>query len=111
MKLICTKSTTLSSNPFMTNCFFLLKLVLPEYIAHGLISAMVLFGGDFVTLLINAPLLAYHVRKYARRPVMSGFGIYDPTLVMNGDVLNREIREGWIKLGFYMVTFFYYLYS
>ena len=42
---------------------------------------------------------------------MSGFGIYDPTLVMHGDVLNLVMKEGWVKLGFYMITFFYYLYS
>jgi len=42
---------------------------------------------------------------------MSGFGIYDPTLVMHGDFLNLVMKEGWVKLGFYMITFFYYLYS
>lgn len=42
---------------------------------------------------------------------MSEIGIYDPTLVMHGDVLIKEMREGWIKLAFYMVSFFYYLYS
>jgi len=40
----------------------------------------------------------------------SGFGIYDPTTIMNAQILNLAQREGWIKLGFYMVTFFYYLY-
>jgi hypothetical protein len=48
--------------------------------------------------------------RFQKRPIMSGYGIYDPTLVMNGDVLNGEMKEGWIKLGFYMISFFYYLY-
>ena len=48
--------------------------------------------------------------RFQKRPIMSGYGIYDPTFVMNGDVLNGEMKEGWIKLGFYMISFFYYLY-
>jgi len=42
---------------------------------------------------------------------MSGFGIYDPTSIMNAQKLNSEQREGWLKLGFNMLTFFYYLYG
>jgi hypothetical protein len=41
---------------------------------------------------------------------MSNLGVYDATIIMNGDILNKEIREGWIKLAYYMVSFFYYLY-
>lgn len=97
-------------NP-IDQCRTLNPLVIPEYFLHALITALVLFGGDWVTTLINVPLLAYHIKKFLSRPVMSGFGIYDPTLVMNGDVLNLAMKEGWVKLGFYMLTFFYYLYS
>ena len=49
-------------------------------------------------------------KRFRNRKVLSGFGIYDPTLIMNGDVLNFEMKEGWIKLAFYMISFFYYLY-
>jgi hypothetical protein len=41
----------------------------------------------------------------------SGFGIYDPTTIMNAQILYSAQREGWVKLGFYMLTFFYYLYG
>lgn len=41
---------------------------------------------------------------------MSGPGLYDPTTIMNADELNRAMREGWIKLAFYLISFFYYLY-
>lgn len=44
------------------------------------------------------------------RPVMSGMGLYDPTTIMNADELGRAQKEGWVKLGFYLVSFFYYLY-
>lgn len=45
------------------------------------------------------------------RPVMSGPGLYDPTSIMNADVLNKSQREGWIKLAIYLLSFFYYLYG
>jgi len=57
------------------------------------------------------PLIAYHINKYRTRPMKSGFGIYDPTTIMNVQILNVAQREGWIKIAFYMITFFYYIYS
>jgi len=57
------------------------------------------------------PLIAYHINKYRTRPMKSGFGIYDPTTIMNAQILNVAQREGWIKIAFYMITFFYYIYS
>lgn len=42
---------------------------------------------------------------------MSGFGIYDPTTIMNQSELNKSMREGWVKLAFFILTFFYYLYG
>lgn len=49
--------------------------------------------------------------RYQNRPAMSGFGLYDPTSIMNADTLNKYQREGWIKLAFYLFSFFYYLYG
>lgn len=45
------------------------------------------------------------------RPVMSKPGLYDPTSIMNSDVLSKCQREGWIKLAVYLLSFFYYLYG
>lgn len=60
------------------------------------------------TLTIN--IVLYYFR-YKNRPAMSGFGLYDPTSIMNADKLNKYQREGWIKLTFYLFSFFYYLYG
>jgi hypothetical protein len=49
--------------------------------------------------------------RYRNRPVMSSPGLYDPTTIMNADQLSRAMKEGWIKLGFYLLSFFYYLYG
>lgn len=51
------------------------------------------------------------VCRYMSRPVMSGPGLYDPTTIMNADILAYCQKEGWCKLAFYLLSFFYYLYG
>ena len=41
---------------------------------------------------------------------MSVPGLYDATEVMNASEMSRCQTEGWIKLGFFLLSFFYYLY-
>lgn len=54
---------------------------------------------------------AIFLLRYIQRPVMTGPGIYDPTTILNKNELQKALREGWIKLGFYLTSFFYYLYA
>ncbi|ESO85618.1 hypothetical protein LOTGIDRAFT_107610 [Lottia gigantea] len=91
--------------------FFVFQLVLPEYFIHMLFTFLFLCSFQFGSLLFNLPLAVYHVHRYMTRPVMSSPGLYDPTSIMNADQLNRAQKEGWIKLAFYLLSFFYYLYS
>lgn len=93
------------------NHTFLFQLVLPEYILHILFNVLFAASGEWLALCLNIPLIAYHIKRYYSRPVMSGPGLYDPTSIMNADVLTRCQREGWIKLAFYLLSFFYYLYG
>jgi len=125
-------------NP-IDQCNSLNPLVLPEYILHAFFNLLFLVGGEFFSLFLNVPLIGYHVHRYLHRPgtastawsanlvtseshttpynvyrvskVMSGPGLYDPTSIMNADTLNKCQREGWIKLAFYLLSFFYYLYG
>ena len=118
-------------NP-IDQCASLNPLVLPEYILHILFNVLFLMAGEWFSIALNAPLIAYHVHRsvprggdpsiirkyndmfcsrYLKRPVMSGPGLYDPTSIMNADTLNQCQREGWIKLAFYLLSFFYYLYG
>ncbi|XP_022188970.1 protein cornichon [Nilaparvata lugens] len=97
-------------NP-IDQCNSLNPLVLPEYLLHILFNILFIFSGQWFTLCLNLPLIAYHINRYRTRPVMSGFGLYDPTSIMNADVLTKCQREGWIKLAFYLLSFFYYLYG
>eukprot|EP01147_Barroeca_monosierra_P007429 gene7429-9779_t len=85
--------------------------VLPEYIAHGVLTLLFLIMGKWATLAINVVLLAYHIHRYLNRPKISQPGIYDPTEMFNRSVMKQCMMESTVKLGFYMLTFFFYLYS
>ncbi|KFO74602.1 Protein cornichon 1, partial [Cuculus canorus] len=91
--------------------FLMLRLVLPEYLIHAFFCVMFLCAAEWLTLGLNMPLLAYHIWRYMSRPVMSGPGLYDPTTIMNADILAYCQKEGWCKLAFYLLSFFYYLYG
>ncbi|KAK9879385.1 hypothetical protein WA026_006455 [Henosepilachna vigintioctopunctata] len=97
-------------NP-IDQCNSLNPLVLPEYLLHLLFNFLFACSGEWFSLFLNIPLLAYHINRYRTRPVMSGPGLYDPTSIMNADILTKCQREGWIKLAFYLLSFFYYLYG
>ncbi|XP_031624652.1 protein cornichon [Contarinia nasturtii] len=97
-------------NP-IDQCNSLNPLVIPEYLLHLFFNVLFLFAGEWFSLLLNIPLIAYHVFRYKNRPVMSGPGLYDPTSIMNADTLSKCQREGWIKLAVYLLSFFYYLYG
>ncbi|XP_076174308.1 protein cornichon isoform X2 [Ptiloglossa arizonensis] len=97
-------------NP-IEHCNTLNPLVIPEYSLHIMINILFLLSGQWFTLLLNIPLIVYHLWQYYHRPVMSKPGLYDPTSIMNAQVLTAHQREGWIKLAFYLLSFFYYLYG
>ncbi|ESO00918.1 hypothetical protein HELRODRAFT_185743 [Helobdella robusta] len=97
-------------NP-IDQCRSLNPLVLPEYGLHAFFVLLFIITFEWITVVLNLPLLFYHIHRYMNRPVMSCPGLYDPTTIMNADELSRGNREGWIKLAFYIITFFYYLYS
>jgi hypothetical protein len=96
------------TNP-IEQCKSLNPLILPEYATHIFLNLLFLIGGEWLTLFLNMPLIAYHIHKFRTRSVISGYGIYDPTTIMNAQVLSSAEREGWIKLSFYLISFLYYI--
>ncbi|TRY99251.1 hypothetical protein DNTS_022813 [Danionella cerebrum] len=92
-------------------CNLLRRLVVPEYSIHGLFCLMFMCAGEWVTLGLNIPLLLYHLWRFFHRPQDGSEVMYDPVSVMNADILNYCQKESWCKLGFYLLSFFYYLYS
>ncbi|CAG01583.1 unnamed protein product, partial [Tetraodon nigroviridis] len=91
-------------------CNLLRRLVVPEYSIHGLFCLMFMCAGEWVTLGLNIPLLFYHLWRFFHRPADGSEVMYDPVSVMNADILNYCQKESWCKLGFYLLSFFYYLY-
>ncbi|XP_004391648.1 PREDICTED: protein cornichon homolog [Odobenus rosmarus divergens] len=92
-------------------CNTLNPLVLPEYLIHAFFCVMFLCAAEWHTLGLNMPPLAYHIWRCMSRPGMSGPGLYDPTAIMNADILAYCQKEGWGKLAFYLLAFFYCLYG
>ena len=62
-------------NP-IDQCASLNPLVLPEYILHFIFNFLFLIAGEWFSIALNTPLMAYHVHRYLKRPVMSGEETY-----------------------------------
>ncbi|CAB3398600.1 unnamed protein product [Caenorhabditis bovis] len=97
-------------NP-IEQCRNLNQLILPEYAIQGIYTILFVFSWQVIAILFNLPLVIYHIYSYSNRPVMSGPGIYDPTTILNRSTLSTTLRISWIKLAFYLLSFFYYLYA
>eukprot|EP01112_Ceratiomyxa_fruticulosa_P009239 TRINITY_DN2406_c0_g1_i1.p1 TRINITY_DN2406_c0_g1~~TRINITY_DN2406_c0_g1_i1.p1 ORF type:complete len:152 (-),score=2.14 TRINITY_DN2406_c0_g1_i1:23-478(-) len=78
------------------------SIVLPEYILHTTLTIMLLLSGQWVDLLLNLPLLAWNVRS-----ILRGYKL-DATKVFG--TLSKNKQEGYVKLGYYVVLFFFFLY-
>ncbi|CAG2167502.1 unnamed protein product [Oppiella nova] len=92
-------------------CQTLNPLVLPEYIAHTIITVLFIISGHWLSAAVNVPLMLYHIHRYEKRPLMSDPGIYDATTILQVNELSVSTRESWTKLVFYFVTFLYYLFA
>eukprot|EP00730_Choanoeca_flexa_P003657 TRINITY_DN11469_c0_g2_i2.p2 TRINITY_DN11469_c0_g2~~TRINITY_DN11469_c0_g2_i2.p2 ORF type:complete len:162 (+),score=22.91 TRINITY_DN11469_c0_g2_i2:2630-3115(+) len=91
-------------------CDSLNPFVLPEYGAQAVLTLLFLVTGNWLCFATYVALTAYHVNRYLNRPQMSKPGIYDPTVMFDRNEMNRDTYEAAIKLAFYMLTFFYFLY-
>ncbi|KAJ2489877.1 hypothetical protein IWW37_003645 [Coemansia sp. RSA 2050] len=78
--------------------------VMPEMAAQLVLFVVFLLMGEWATMLLNLPLTAWNVAK-----VVNNRQFYDATEVFR--TLSRHKRENFVKVGFYLLCFFYYLYS
>ncbi|GJJ06761.1 hypothetical protein Clacol_000957 [Clathrus columnatus] len=77
--------------------------VLPENAAHAFLAILFLFTGQWTALLLNVPLIAFHVNR-----IMKQNHMFDATEIFRA--LPTHKKETFIKLGYYLLSFFYYLY-
>lgn len=106
-------------NP-IDHCKLMNPLLMTEYAIHFLMTLAFLLVGEWLTVVINLPLLAYNAHRlhnsFTKSPASKTLlnrlsAIYDPTNIMNSDQLAKASREGWIKLLFSLFAFFYYIYG
>lgn len=79
------------------------RLIGPEAILHGIISTLMLLNGFWFVFLLNLPIFAYNLNKVYRKNQL-----LDATEIFR--TLGKHKRESFLKLGFYLLMFFFYLY-
>eukprot|EP00158_Paraphelidium_tribonemae_P000343 Partr_v1_DN21648_c0_g1_i2_m17733 putative cornichon homolog len=84
-------------------CNKLNKLVLPEVALHASLTLIFLLGMQWSAILLNLPLVIYNGWKISGKK-----HIFDATDIYR--TLSTHKKEAFIKLGFYMLSFFFYLY-
>uniref|UniRef100_T1IWN9 Striatin N-terminal domain-containing protein n=1 Tax=Strigamia maritima TaxID=126957 RepID=T1IWN9_STRMM len=95
--------------------------ILPEMIAHGILTAFFLIGGYWIFFYVIfrclfGRFIGLYVGKEGNGVIFwsvpaGNFGVYDPTEIHNRGMLKSHMKETMVKLGFYLIFFFIYLYS
>ncbi|PPQ88460.1 hypothetical protein CVT25_011586 [Psilocybe cyanescens] len=85
-------------------CNKLNQFVIPEYAAHAFLALLFLLTGQWTSFLWNVPLLAYNINKVVNKAHM-----YDATEIFRS--LPQHQKEAYFKTGFYLLSFFFYLYK
>ncbi|CCC69894.1 hypothetical protein NCAS_0D03130 [Naumovozyma castellii] len=79
------------------------RLITPEAALHTVLSALMLVKGFWGVFLLNLPILAFNANKFYHKAQL-----LDATEIFR--TLGKHKRESFLKLGFYLLMFFYYLY-
>ncbi|AGO10142.1 AaceriAAR149Wp [[Ashbya] aceris (nom. inval.)] len=79
------------------------RLITPEAGVHAFISLLFLLNGYWFVFLLNLPVLFYNAKKIYHK-----MQLLDATEIFR--TLSKHKRESFLKLGFYLLLFFFYLY-
>ncbi|KAF8428194.1 putative ER-derived vesicles protein ERV14 [Tirmania nivea] len=85
-------------------CNRLNAYILPEAAVHAFLSFLFLINGYWMAFALNLPLLGYNIKKF-----LDNAHLLDATEIFR--TLNKHKKESFVKLGFHLVMFFFYLYS
>ncbi|KAF8432884.1 cornichon [Terfezia claveryi] len=85
-------------------CNRLNTYILPEAAVHAFLSLLFLINGYWMAFALNLPLLGYNIKKF-----LDNAHLLDATEIFR--TLNKHKKESFVKLGFHLVMFFFYLYS
>ncbi|KAL7779097.1 hypothetical protein CFE70_008600 [Pyrenophora teres f. teres 0-1] len=102
-------------------CNRLNTYIIPEAAVHAFLTVLFLINGYWIALLLNLPLLAWNGKKYVALPFTSQERDADYSRIFENQhlldateifrKLNVHKKESFIKLGFHLLMFFFYLYS
>lgn len=67
------------------------------------VTSMLLFSGQWFAVIVNLPLLGFNIRKIVNKQYQ-----LDPTQIFR--TVHGYKRETFVKLGFHLLLFFFYLY-
>ncbi|ODQ65923.1 cornichon [Nadsonia fulvescens var. elongata DSM 6958] len=84
-------------------CYRLNNYVLPEVAIHTFLGTVFLLNGYFFSLLINMPILTFSINK-----VYTNNYLLDATDIFK--TVRNHKKESFVKLGFFLVFFFFSLY-
>lgn len=79
------------------------KLITPEAALHGVLSLLFLLNGYWFVFLMICLGLAYNLNK-----IYNKVQLLDATEIFR--TLGKHKRESFLKLGFHLLMFFFYLY-
>ena len=79
------------------------QLIVPEAALHAILSLLFLLNGYWFVFLLNLPVLAYNINK-----IYNKAQLLDATEIFR--TLGKHKRESFMKLGFHLLMFFFYLY-
>ncbi|EDL94851.1 similar to Protein HSPC163 (predicted), isoform CRA_b [Rattus norvegicus] len=91
-------------------CSKLNKWVIPELVGHTFVTVLMLVSLHWVIFLLNLPVATWNIYRFIMVP-SGNMGVFDPTEIHNRGQLKSHMKEAMIKLGFYLLCFFMYLYS
>ncbi|CDK26597.1 unnamed protein product [Kuraishia capsulata CBS 1993] len=77
--------------------------IIPEASIHAVLSTLFLINGYWFAFLLNLPVLAFNINK-----IYNKNHLLDATEIFR--TLSKHKRESFLKLGFHLLMFFYYLY-
>lgn len=79
------------------------QYIIPEAALQAFTSLLLLLSGDWVSFLINTPVIAWNARKFTRKA-----HVLDATEIFR--TVQQHKNETYSKLAFHLILFFYYLY-
>ncbi|ERE72961.1 putative protein cornichon-like protein [Cricetulus griseus] len=91
-------------------CSKLNKWVIPELTGHTIVTVLMLASLHWFIFLLNLPVATWNIYRFIMVP-SGNMGVFDPTEIHNRGQLKSHMKEAMIKLGFYLLCFFMYLYS